>query len=173
MSSNTTNATLQLSLLHLDNGATLAFHPCPGKDGTPQADIAYLIDQGPAAVVSLVEQHELDELKVSTLGQQLQQAHIHWFHLPIGDDAAPNAAFEAAWAEASPALHELLDAGQLVTVHCRGGTGRTGLVIARLLLERGYSLDEATAAVQQIRPKALTLPVHQHYISELACKLCD
>ena len=161
-------ATLTLSPLALANGATLAFHPCPGKDGAAAADVQVLLASGAAAVVSLVQPEELAMLGVADLGARLQAAGIRWFHLPIEDDHAPDAAFEQAWTSAGPAIHALLDQGELITIHCRGGTGRTGLVAARLLLERGMALSAASAAVKAVRPKALTLPVHVAYLAGLA-----
>lgn len=161
-------ATLVLSPLALTNGATLAFHPCPGKDGASEADLQLLLGSGAAAVVSLVNNDELAMLGVADLGKRLQAAGIRWFHLPIEDDHAPDAAFEQVWLSAGPAIHALLDQGALVTIHCRGGTGRTGLIAARLLLERGMSLADASAAVKAVRPKALGLPVHIAYIEAVA-----
>ncbi|MBQ1783761.1 MAG: dual specificity protein phosphatase family protein [Gammaproteobacteria bacterium] len=164
-------ATLVLSPLALANGATLAFHPCPGKDGAAEADLQVLLTSGAAAVVSLVNDEELAMLGVADLGERLQAAGIRWFHLPIEDDHAPDAAFEQAWLSAGPAIHALLEQGSLVTIHCRGGTGRTGLIAARLLLERGMSLADASAAVKALRPKALGLPVHIAYIEALVARL--
>lgn len=161
-------ATLVLSPLTLANGATLAFHPCPGKDGAAEADLQVLLTSGAAAVVSLVNDEELAMLGVADLGARLQAAGIRWFHLPIEDDHAPDAAFEQAWLSAGPAIHALLDQGALVSIHCRGGTGRTGLIATRLLLERGISLADASAAVKAVRPKALGLPVHIAYIEAVA-----
>ncbi|WP_448552995.1 protein-tyrosine phosphatase family protein [Thalassotalea montiporae] len=45
-----------------------------------------------------------------------------------------------------------------VAVHCKGGSGRTGLVIALLLLQLGYNKSEVVEMVQTIRPKALVNP---------------
>ncbi len=164
-------ATLVLSPLALANGATLAFHPCPGKDSAAEADLQVLLTSGAAAVVSLVNDEELAMLGVADLGARLQAAGIRWFHLPIEDDHAPDTAFEQAWLSAGPAIHALLDQGLLVSIHCRGGTGRTGLIATRLLLERCLSLTDASAAVKTVRPKALGLPVHIAYIEALAAKL--
>ncbi|PZV21910.1 MAG: hypothetical protein DCF21_01395 [Leptolyngbya sp.] len=41
-------------------------------------------------------------------------------------------------------------AGETVAVHCRGGTGRTGTVVAACLVKLGYSAEDAIAAVQQV-----------------------
>lgn len=70
-------------------------------------------------------------------------------HLPTRDFASPPlpllyrgvAAIEAA-----------LASGQRVAVHCRGGRGRTGTLLACLLVARGESSHAAVAYVRQQRP---------------------
>ena len=38
---------------------------------------------------------------------------------------------------------------------------------AQILIERGYSKEQATAAVKALRPKALGLAVHVDYLQQL------
>jgi len=65
------------------------------------------------------------------------------------------------------AVHRLLDAGKRIAVHCKGGSGRTGLMAAQILVERGYTKEDALAAVKALRPKALSLAAHQDYLARL------
>jgi arsenate reductase (thioredoxin) len=46
-------------------------------------------------------------------------------------------------------IDELLRAGRVVYVHCRGGRGRTGSVVACYLIEQGANADEALATVRE------------------------
>ena len=46
-------------------------------------------------------------------------------------------------------IDDLLRAGGIVYVHCRGGRGRTGCVVACYLIEQGASAEEALAAVRE------------------------
>ena len=47
--------------------------------------------------------------------------------------------------------------GKAVLVHCRQGKDRTGLFMAYYLLQqRGIAVEEAIAAVKQVRPQALS-----------------
>ena len=55
-------------------------------------------------------------------------------------------------------------AGETVAVHCRGGTGRTGTVVAAGLVKLGYSADDAIAAVQQVRSGALGVAAQRDFI---------
>ena len=87
----------------------------------------------------------------------MRRLGLAWFHLPVEDDCAPEAPFAAAFASHKADLLARLAAGQTLAIHCRGGSGRTGLMAAILLLESGYPPAEVKALVQGLRPKALTL----------------
>ena len=52
-----------------------------------------------------------------------------------------------------------------IAVHCKGGSGRTGLVIGIILLAYGWSGEKVIKAVQEIRPKALKHPVQLEYFN--------
>ena len=58
---------------------------------------------------------------------------------------------------------ELLNNRSAIAVHCKGGSGRTGLVIGLILVSLGWSKDKVINAVQTLRPKALTRPVQREY----------
>ncbi len=110
---------------------------------------------------------ELESLQVADLGAQVKAHGLQWFHCPIEDDHAPLADFAAAWQQAGPLVHQLLDAGKTVAIHCKGGSGRTGLMAAQILLERGNNKDNVKSTVQALRPYALTLEPHVHYFNSL------
>ena len=88
-------------------------------------------------VVTLIEPHEFDLLRIRSLGGEVRRRGMDWLHLPIRDVSVPDAAFEAAWPEHSAALRKRLAAGENVVVHCRGGLGRAGMIAARLLVDEG------------------------------------
>jgi len=157
-------------LLPLDSQAAagLIFTPCPGTKGTSIAEaLATLQQAGAAALISLNPMSELESLQVADLGAQVNVNGLQWFHCPIEDDHAPLADFVAAWQEAGPLVHQLLDAGKTVAIHCKGGSGRTGLMAAQILLERGKSKDSVKSMVQALRPYALTLEPHIQYFNRL------
>lgn len=138
---------------------------CPGKKD-PHAmtgawnrdlglDLKAVADWGAAAVVSLVEHHELANLGVPHLGEAVIRHHMDWLHLPIPDVSVPDNGFEAAWTTAGEGLRARLRDGAGVLVHCKGGLGRSGLIAARLLIELGHDPDAAVAAVRKARPGAI------------------
>lgn len=139
--------------------AQLLFTPCPG---TQQTSVAAAVDTlkqaGAAAVISLTPTEEMLRLQAASLPVTCQLAGVHWFHWPVADEQVPGEAFEQAWDRDLGTVLALLQQGQSVAIHCRGGSGRTGLIAARLLMTQGISSDDATAQVQTLRAKALRHP---------------
>ncbi|MNH19019.1 hypothetical protein D3C79_787410 [compost metagenome] len=152
----------------------LLLTPCPGTQQVPMPQaLAQLQLAGARAVITLMTPDELAALDLATLGQLVDARGMSWFHLPIADDEAPDAAFEQAWLQALPQLTELLRDGKHLVIHCKGGSGRTGLVAAALLMALGQPQQEAMAAVRARRPKAFTLASHRHWLDTLAHRLAQ
>ena len=153
-------------ILNLDNGARLIFTPCPGtKEASLQAALKTMQAAGADAVVTMMPDAELSEFKADTLPAECAALGLAWFQLPVEDDCAPEAPFAAAFANHKTALLARLAAGQTLAIHCRGGSGRTGLMAAILLLESGYAPTQVKSLVQGLRPKALTLTPHVDYLN--------
>lgn len=150
-------------------GAGLLLTPCPGTKGV---ETATALDQlraaGAEALITLMPEAEMAAQGVTDLARLCEQRGLRWFHVPIEDDHAPGQAFAQAWRTQGAEVHQLLNTGHVIAVHCKGGSGRTGLMAAHILLERGWSKDEATAAVKALRPHALTLAVHRDHLAQLA-----
>ncbi len=146
-------------------GGLIGVTICPGKKITERfntswerdldTDMAVVQAWRPQAVVTLMEQHELERFQVAPLGQQVRDRGIAWHHLPIRDVDVPGAAFEAAWSYSGLRLRAILAGGGRVLVHCRGGLGRTGTIAARLLIELGTAPEAAIRAVRAARPSTI------------------
>jgi ADP-ribosyl-[dinitrogen reductase] hydrolase len=139
---------------------------CPGKQSRSvggfdwRRDLAVDLDAvsewGAVAVISLIEDHEIDALGVSNLASEVAARGMQWFHLPIPDVTAPGADFEHGWRSAGPHVRGLLASGQSVFIHCKGGLGRAGTVTARLLIELGEAEPkDAIARVREVRRGAI------------------
>ena len=144
---------------------------CPGKkDPTGQwdRDLATDIDAiqvwGATAVITLIEDHEFSFLQVSALGEMVRAAGMSWYQLPIVDVSIPDQCFEQSWQNIRDALHEQLNGGERILIHCRGGLGRTGLVAGMILVEHGLSVDDAIKQVRHARPYAIETHQQESYV---------
>lgn len=147
-------------------GGQLIFTPCPGTKGTSVSQaLATLREAGASALVTLMPDEELLQNEIDLLPEECQLLGLQWFHLPVEDDQAPGEAFAAAWEASRERLRNLLTEGEKIAIHCKGGSGRTGLIAAQLLIECGVPIHEAVAQVQALRPRAIRHPAHVSYIS--------
>jgi ADP-ribosyl-[dinitrogen reductase] hydrolase len=150
---------------------------CPGKKqpsamtGAWDRDLGLDLDAvrsfGAAAVVTLIEHHEIESLGVQAIGTEVVGRHMDWLHLPIADVSVPGAEFEAAWSTAGEGLRARLRDGFDVVVHCKGGLGRAGTIAARLLIELGAEPADAIAVIRQVRPGAIETHGQEGYVRSL------
>lgn len=151
-----------------ERGAGLLLTPCPGSKSVAPGDaLEQLKAAGADALITLMPENEMAANAVTDLPELCARRGLPWFHLPIEDDHAPEADFVRAWTVQRAAVHQLLDAGKTIAIHCKGGSGRTGLMATQILVERGWSKDDAIAAVKALRPQAMSLLAHQAYIARL------
>lgn len=154
-------------ILTLDNGAKLIFTPCPGTKGVSLVDsLKSLKEAGAQAVITMMAMAELTEKQVDTLPSLCAELHMDWYHLPVEDSCAPEAPFAQAFAQQKAILLELVESGATMVIHCHGGSGRTGMMAAILMLELGYAPAQVKSQIQLIRPKSLTSSVQVNYLSK-------
>lgn len=143
----------------------LIFTPCPGSKGSSLDEaLGTLQAAGAEAVITLMPAEELARNDASQLPQLCAERDLEWFHLPVADEQVPLADFDQVWEGAAARIHESLDAGKRVAIHCKGGSGRTGLIAARILIDREVPRAAAIACVQALRPKAIQHPAHVGWI---------
>lgn len=77
-------------------------------------------------------------------------------HLQIRDVTAPDEpGLRKAALTFARELAERVQAGDTVTVYCRGGLGRSGMMAAAALTQLGVGPREAIQAVRNVRPRAI------------------
>lgn len=151
--------------------SALLLTPCPGtKETDLPCSIEQLRKQGVQAVVTALEFDEMAKAGVSELPKKVQELGMVWIHLPIEDDCAPGEYFASEWKKVSPTLHKIINQGGKVAIHCMGGSGRTGMLAAHLLLELGWDLKTIKSKIKALRPGAFTKTVQIEYITQLAAK---
>ncbi len=152
-----------------DNKGALLLTPCPGTKGTElKASLEQLKAQGVEALVTALSYEEMEKAGVAELPALSEALGIAWFYQPIEDDCAPEEDFAARWQKSSPELQATLDKGSKVALHCMGGSGRTGLLAAHILLQRGWQLDRIKEEVKALRPGAFSKQVQIDYIDAVA-----
>ena len=152
-------------ILALENGSQLIFTPCPGtKDSILVESISTLKQAGTNMLITLMFD-EMEKNNALSLPTECEKQGIEWVQLPILDDAAPSQAFESQWDAQKANILEVINNKGTIAVHCKGGSGRTGLVIGLILLAFGWSGEKVIEAVQEIRPKALKHPVQLDYFN--------
>ncbi len=106
-----------------------------------------------AAAIALLSRHG-----VSVLINLHERAHdpgrlarygVEEVHLPVVDFTPPS---PAQIDRGVAVIAEALAADRRVAVHCAGGRGRTGTLLACYLVHRGLDPDAAIARVREVRP---------------------
>lgn len=117
--------------------------------------------QGVKKVLILPEEWEIEEAwgDVNYYFSILEENGLKYLHIPIPDGYPPtDSQFEE--------IMEWLD-GKGNLIHCVGGIGRTGTVIAAyLIIKEGLDVGEAIDEVRRYRPGAVqTLEQHEFLLS--------
>jgi protein-tyrosine phosphatase len=131
-------------------GGWLGICPLPRAE-----DMGTLKDWAPDLVLSMTETDEMVQLGGGGLGEILGEAGITWHHLPIRDFGAPPEELQAVWPAVSAQARGILANGGKVLAHCRGGCGRSGMVLLRLMVELGETPEAALARLREVRPCAV------------------
>lgn len=145
----------------------LLLTPCPGTKGVNViTSLRQLKAAGATVVLTALEENELPDQGVQLLAEACKLLGIQWFHVPIEDDCAPTTDFEEKWQQANDAAQIALNNGEFVVAHCKGGSGRTGVLAARILLARAMPFEATLTSIKALRPGAFTRQSHIDYIKQ-------
>ena len=145
----------------------LIFTPCPGTRGTSLDEaLATLKTAGANALITLMPEAELAANQASDLAELCAKHGLQWLHLPVADEQVPLDDFDAAWGRHRERILSLLADSGTLAIHCKGGSGRTGLIAARILVELGLARKAAVQRVQALRPKAIQHPAHVSWLAQ-------
>ena len=153
--------------------------PCPGRKYPPALgtvpkhsltlDLQAIRDFPATALITLMEMGELDWAgpALPELGAACAALGMQHLYLPIVDRDIPDLHWERRWEGHGPELHALIEAGQNIVFHCRGGRGRAGLAVTRMLIEIGEAPALAMARVRAARPGAIETIAQEEYLLRL------
>lgn len=133
----------------------LGICPMPGGDGRYDLDLATLIRWQPGLVLTMTGADELRAGGAERLPADLAGHGIAWHHLPVADYGVPGAQTMQLWPAAAQQATNLVARGGRVLVHCRGGCGRSGMAVLRLMVMAGEDPQLALARLRAVRPCAV------------------
>lgn len=135
----------------------LAGMPQPGRTAPLADDLAFLVDQEIALLVSLTEE-PTDPLALEAVGMDL-------LHLPIEDFTPPTLEQQAAMVDA---IVLRAAAGEKVGVHDTAGLGRCGTMLATWFVARGMEPAEAIAMIRTLRPGSIETDEQEQAVYDYA-----
>ena len=122
-----------------------------------EAALAALQAHGISLLINLAERaHDAESLRRHGLTE---------VHLPVPDFTAPS---QEHLDRGTQAIQQALAAGQRVAVHCAGGYGRTGTLLACRLVQTGVPPAEAIARVRHQRPGSIETADQEAAVAEYA-----
>ena len=128
-----------------------------GMPKPEEKDLQALYDSGIRAIVSLLE----DKRSV----EKYNENGFEKLWLPVPDQEAPTV-------EQVNELVAFIDKqaknDNPVAIHCKGGRGRTGTLIASYLISKGASFDEAMEVINTYQPNAIKKKFQLNFLKELA-----
>jgi len=150
---------------------------CPGKyqpvswsggwNRNLQDDVLAIYNAGVSTVVSLVEDREMQTLRVPELGKAIFEHGMNWIHLPFRDTTAPDKKWLQHYETVQDRLIQSIQSGERIVVHCKGGLGRAGTVIALLLINLGLGVETAINLVRKSRGPDCINPQQENFLRSI------
>lgn len=130
-----------------------------GMPKPEETDLKALYESGIRAIVCLLED--------DTIVNSYNENGFESLWLPVPDQNAPTTRQVEELVKFIDAQNEK---GNKVAVHCKGGRGRTGTLIASYLISKGASFDEAMDQIEKNQPGAIKKDFQLNFLEELANK---
>lgn len=134
----------------------LAGCPMPGASAPVSYDLDLLASVGITVLITLTEE--------DLIQTELKAAGLSNFHLSIYDREAPslNQMHMLLFK-----MQKMIEAGEILAVHCLAGIGRTGTVLAAWMIkEGGLSAEEAIRRLRLINPSFVQTVVQEVFLAE-------
>ena len=116
-------------------------------------------------VVSLLEPHEIRELGLSDEAALCEASGIEFLSFPIQDRGAPSSIRDTT--VLVEGIVSRLRNDTAVSVHCRAGIGRSGLVAGCVMLKLGVPFSEVFPILSQVRGNSVPdTPVQVKWVEQ-------
>jgi protein-tyrosine phosphatase len=127
----------------------LAIAPRPRGGDWLKDEVRAWRDTGLDVVVSFLTPDEMTELDLNQEEQWCHQYGIEFHSFPIPDRGVPGS--REAVINLIRSLEQALAAGKSVAVHCRQGIGRSGMIVAALLISAGEEPETVWEHIHRAR----------------------
>lgn len=118
--------------------------------GTPQPGVVAPIDHDLILLDRVGVTHLITLTETDMDQDALRRHHLKNTHLPIFDRKAPST---SQMHMLLVRMQRLMDAGEVLAVHCKAGLGRTGLVLAAWMVrDGGLSAEAAIERLRKVNP---------------------
>ena len=149
-------------------GGTVAMCQLPGRAGDYLSDFNKIVDWKPDLVISLTEPHEMAEFAVENFGSDLQAQTLAWTAWPVKDYGVPDSTQATLSAGIKNDARAILKRAGRILVHCKGGCGRTGMVVLNFMVDAGEDPDAGLTRLRVVRPCAVETDEQYSWASNLA-----
>lgn len=130
-----------------------------GMPAPEEKDLENLTQAGIKSIVCLLEDNSNIEIYNTNGFESL------W--LPVADNEAPTLEQVEKVVEF---IDEQKQKNNPVAIHCQGGRGRTGTLIASYLISKGYSFEEALNKIDEKQANAIKKEFQINFLKDLSLK---
>jgi len=107
---------------------------------------------------------EFEKIKIKNFFEIISKMPFIFYHFPITDCSFPTKMIDLEIRNFEKNYLINFKRNEKIFVHCRGGLGRTGVIVSRFLINLGYKPKEAINLVRKIRPGAIENSKQENYV---------
>lgn len=131
------------------NGAKLGIMPRPRGGDWLEEEIIKFKKQNIGTWVSLLEQHEINELGLRNQQTLCSKHELEYINFPIVDRNIPEKGSKID--SLIETLYQKTQTGSSVVIHCRMGIGRSSIIAGCILLKAGFKTDHILQKITAAR----------------------
>jgi protein-tyrosine phosphatase len=123
--------------------------PRPRGDDWLEEEIIKFKKQNIGTWVSLLEQHEINELGLRNQQSLCSKHKLEYINFPIVDRSIPEKGNKID--SLIETLYQKAKTGNSVVIHCRMGIGRSSIIAGCILLKAGFKTDQILQKITSAR----------------------
>ncbi|MEL6191731.1 MAG: dual specificity protein phosphatase family protein [Bacteroidota bacterium] len=140
---------MKIYWLNHESVSGLGMTPRPKGYSDLEHEIQKLKSEGVTYLVSALTKQEINEFGLRETEVICREQGIIFFHFPILDMQIPDSKIE--YLKLVKKLSSLIEENQKLVVHCRQGIGRSSLLAAGILMNKGLSLEKTLKLLKESR----------------------